>query len=139
MDLTVTVAGTADEFRSLFSWLTGEDELRGRFRLAGSSVPSGVMGPLTESLVVTLGPGGVSTALATALVTWLRHRTSDVTIKTQAPDGRAIEVSAKRVHGMNSTQVHEFAAGLAGMLSEPGGAAGGGPGGTAGGGPGVGG
>jgi hypothetical protein len=120
MDVIVAVEGPdgPDELRSLGTWLTGEEELRGRVRPAGSGARPGALGPLAETLVVALGPGSLATALASGLVTWLRHRTGDVMIKAQRPDGQTAELSAKRVHGMSSAQVRELVGELAGMLGE---------------------
>jgi hypothetical protein len=119
MDVSVTMTGpdAADELRSLYAWLTGEDELRGHARLVGASPPPGALGTTADALVVALGPGGVSAAVATALVAWLRQRTGDVVIKARGR-GTEVELSAKRVRGLDSAQLGELAQHLARELGE---------------------
>jgi hypothetical protein len=115
VDLIVTISGpdAGDETRSLHAWLADDEELRGRARLAGAAVQPGTLGPAAETLAVALGPGGVTAALATALVAWLRHRTSDVVITARGNDGRELQLSAKRVHGMSPERLSEFTTRLA--------------------------
>jgi len=76
----------------------------------------GELGSLTDALVVAAGSGGAITAIAGALVSWLRHRTTDLTIKITRPDGSALEVDGKRVRGVDSEQlnvmIEDLAAGL---------------------------
>lgn len=97
MEITVSVTceHEPDELRSLYGWLAGESELRGRVRLVQRPPQPGVLGSIPELLTVA-GPGG---ALATALIAWLRNRTSDVVCKVTRKDGTTVEVSAKRVRG----------------------------------------
>jgi hypothetical protein len=119
VDLIVAVSGPEadDETRSLHAWLSSDEELRGLARLAGAAEP-GTLGPAAETLAVALGPGGVTAALATALVAWLRHRTSDVTITARGNDGPELRLSAKRVHGMSPERLSELATRLASDLGE---------------------
>jgi membrane-associated two-gene conflict system component 1 (EACC1) len=120
VDISIDVTGqdTADGLRSLQALLAGEDELRGRTRLVQAAAPPGALGPLAESLAVALGPGGVSAAVAACLVTWLRQRSSDVVVRVRGGHGRTVEVSAKRVRGLDSSQLHNLARRLAGELAE---------------------
>ena len=122
MDMNIGVTGpeAADGLRSLYAWLAGEEELRGRVRLVQAGAPPGTLGPVTDSLAVALGPGGVSAAVAACLVAWLRQRSSDVVVKVRGQDGRAVEVSAKRVRGLDSSQLPGLARQLAGELAESG-------------------
>jgi Effector Associated Constant Component 1 len=103
MDLTVVISGpgAADEVRSLRGWLADDEELRGVARLDSAGAQPGTLGPAVETLAIALGPGGVSAALATSLVAWLRHRTSDVTISAPDSDGREVRLSATRVRGLD--------------------------------------
>src|SRR5215469_7461374 len=120
MDISIDVTGqdAADGLRSLQALLAGEDELHGRTRLVQSAAPPGTLGPLTESLAVALGPGGVSAAVAACVVTWLRQRSSDVVVRVRGGHGRSVEISAKRVRGLDSSQLHDLARRLAGELTE---------------------
>jgi len=120
MDISIDVTGqnAADGLRSLQALLAGEDELHGRTRLVQSAAPLGTLGPLTESLAVALGPGGVSAAVAACVVTWLRQRSSDVVVRVHGDHGRSVEVSAKRVRGLDSSQLHDLARRLADELTE---------------------
>ena len=120
MDISIDVTGqnAADGLRSLQALLAGEDELHGRTRLVQSAAPPGTLGPLTESLAVALGPGGVSAAVAACVVTWLRQRSSDVVVRVHGDHGRSVEVSAKRVRGLDSSQLHDLTRRLAGELTE---------------------
>lgn len=121
MDISFAVAGSgaADEVRSLHAWLAGEDEIRGRVRLVTGVPGPGVLGSAADSVAVALGPGGISAAVAVGLVTWLRQRRSDVVIRARARSGKVIELSAKRVHGLDSAQLREIAHWLAGELDVP--------------------
>jgi Effector Associated Constant Component 1 len=61
-------------------------------------------------------PGGVSAALATGLVWWLRQRTGDLVVRARGRGGQVVELSAKRVRGLNPTQLRELVHHLAGEL-----------------------
>lgn len=121
MDVNVTVSGpdSGDELRSLYTWLTGDDELRGRARLVTSSPPQGTLGSVAELLTVALGPGGISAALAAGLVAWLRQRTGDVTVTAWRHDGQKVELTARRVHGVDTGQLRDLIASLATEIEEP--------------------
>jgi Effector Associated Constant Component 1 len=121
MDVSIAVSGpdAADELRSLQAWLAEDEELRGRVRLAGGSPRPETLGPAAETLAIALGPGGLSASVATGLVAWLRHRTSDVTVVARGRAGREVRVSARRVRTMTPEQLRELAAILAAGLGEP--------------------
>ncbi|GIM89918.1 hypothetical protein Ato02nite_017110 [Paractinoplanes toevensis] len=78
----------------------------------------GEMGSLTDALVVAAGSGGAITALAGALISWLRHRTTDLTIKITMPDGRTLEVDGNRVRGVDSEQLNAMIEKLAAQLGD---------------------
>jgi hypothetical protein len=98
MDFSVSVAGTQapDELRSLYSWLMDEPELRGRVRLVERPPEPGVLGSVPELLQIAAGPGAAA-ALASAVIAWIRHRTTDVVYRFTRPDGTVIELSAARL------------------------------------------
>ncbi|NUS44046.1 MAG: hypothetical protein HOQ24_10210 [Mycobacteriaceae bacterium] len=115
MDVTLRVEArrTVDETHSLLDWLQADGALRGRVRQVRSEPPPGVLGPGVDSLVVALGPGGVATALATVLVTWIRRRTSDVTLKVTGPDGETYELNVTNVGNVDAAAVQNLARRLA--------------------------
>jgi hypothetical protein len=126
VDVVVAVEGlrAGDELRSLYGWLVGEDELRGRVHLKESAPDPGSLGTLPLGLEIVLAPGG-GAVLASAMVAWLRYRTSDLICRVTRPDGGVVEVSAKRVR--NSASVQALVAELSDSLRED---AAGGPGGA---------
>jgi Effector Associated Constant Component 1 len=109
VDIKVTLVGpqAGDEARELRHWLTYEAELRGRVRLIEPAPEPGSLGALVDTLVVSLGPGG-ATAFATALVSWIRHRTGDTRAVVRQPDGTQVEVSARRVRGLDAAAVRSI-------------------------------
>ncbi|WP_018549570.1 effector-associated constant component EACC1 [Streptomyces sp. LaPpAH-108] len=112
--LTVDGEAGADELRSLHAWLADVDELRGRAGLAESPPVPGTLGPVVDGVLVLLGPGGAVTALATAVVAWIRHRHSDVIVKVTRRGGASVELTGKRVQSLSSAELREFV----GLLSE---------------------
>lgn len=84
--------------RGLAAWLQREPELRGAVSVGGE-LSSDDLGPGYDLLTVALGGGGAITVLAASLKTWLSQpRRSDVRITINAPNGRSVEIDAKRVH-----------------------------------------
>lgn len=105
--VTVNIDGTGEagaDYVSLRASLVAEDELRGHVRMVNAAPAPGTLGIPPEALVVALGQGGAITVLASALVTWLRHRTTDVTIKITGKDGSRTEVHARQARGAVSLQ-----------------------------------
>jgi hypothetical protein len=105
--VTISIDG-ADEadagYALLRASLVAEDELRGHVRMLNAAPAPGTLGIPPEALVVSLGQGGAITVLASALVTWLRRRTTDVTIKITRRDGSQTEVHARQARGAVSLQ-----------------------------------
>ncbi|MFJ4851101.1 MULTISPECIES: hypothetical protein [unclassified Streptomyces] len=95
VDCSDAGAGAA-QLGELAEWLRFERELRGRVRLERAEIPSDRMGGLPEALVVALSSGGAVAVLAQAAVEWVRHRTSDVTLKVVRASGDSFEVSVQR-------------------------------------------
>jgi hypothetical protein len=114
VEVTLEVEGdrAADELRSLRAWLLDEDALRGHVRLVAGTVVPGTLGSGVEALAVILAPGGVATAVASVLIAWIRHRTSDVTLKVTRPDGTSYELSVTDVPDFGATAVADLAAQL---------------------------
>lgn len=116
--LVVEVVGdrSADELRSLRDWLVAEEELRGRVRLELSPPEPGALGSAVAALTVALGPGGVATAAASVLISWLRRRTGNVSVKMIRPDGTSTEFSVTNVSGLDATEVQRITAELSRSL-----------------------
>ena len=74
---------------------------------------------MTDALVVAVGSGGAVTALVGALVSWLRNRTTDLTVRIVRPDGSSLEVDGKRVRGVDAEQLRGLINDLAAELVAP--------------------
>jgi Effector Associated Constant Component 1 len=102
--VTISIEGPGADYASLRASLVAEDELRGQVRTLNAAPAPGTLGIPPEALVVALGQGGAATVLASALVTWLRRRTNEVTIRIIRKDGSRTEVHAKQARGAVSLQ-----------------------------------
>jgi hypothetical protein len=100
--------------RSLHDWLTGDGELA--VRLVESSPRAGELGAWTDSLAVVLAPGGAAAALAGSLVSWLRRRRSDLTVKIRRPDGAEVELSVTQLRGVEITELSAIVGSLQSWL-----------------------
>jgi hypothetical protein len=98
MEIYLDVSGSDREshLHALRSWLTGEDELRGRLTLRSHQIEAGQMGGILDVLVVALGSGGAGAVLAGSLSTWLTQRRVDLTVTVSTPDGRHVTVDVRR-------------------------------------------
>lgn len=100
----------------LAAWLEAEDALIGCVRRDPGPVPEGALGAGLEQLVMSVGSGGVATAMASVLIAWLRRRSGPVTVRVTRPDGITIEVQAEQVQKMKPeelrAQVNELAAAI---------------------------
>ncbi|WP_457511575.1 effector-associated constant component EACC1 [Streptomyces sp. TE33382] len=110
---------SAEELRSLQEWLASVEELRGRVTADEAPPPAGKLGPVLETLVVALGPGGAVTAFSVAVLAWLRTRRGDVRIKLTLP-GRSLEVTARRVSGLDAETLRQQVADMADTLAREG-------------------
>ncbi|GAB2944910.1 hypothetical protein ACFMQL_33350 [Nonomuraea fastidiosa] len=120
MDVTVIAEGSdrGDLLRSLRDWLSDAPELRGRIDGVERPPEPGTLGPLLEALSVALGPAGAVTAFVTGLVAWLRTRRGEVSIKVTLPDGTSLELTAKRVAGLDSTALQQQVTDVAALLKQ---------------------
>jgi hypothetical protein len=119
---TFAISGTglsAAELRSLRRWMLEVRSLNGPVDLRQAEPGPGEMGSLTDALIVAAGSGGAITAIAGALISWLRHRTTDLTIKITRPDGSTLEVDGKRVRGVDPDQLEAMIGELAARLGPP--------------------
>ena len=114
MDVTVSIVGaddgvgSAEQIRSLFGWLVQEEELRGRVRLVEARPEPGTLGAVPTELLVALAQGGTGTALASAVVAWIRHRTGEVSYTLTRSDGTSVKVTGKRVRDANVATLSEL-------------------------------
>lgn len=98
MQVLVECDDPAEGLSELSDWFGQEPELRGL--VSGDTTPRpGELGSMTHALVVAVGSGGVLSVLAASLKAFLAlPRRSDVKIKVSGrPDGRTVEIDAKRV------------------------------------------
>jgi Effector Associated Constant Component 1 len=109
----------AEQLRSLMEWLGNVEGLRGRVRAAEGPPVAGTLGPVLEAVMVALGPAGAATGLATVLVSWIRHRTSDIELQVSRSDGTSAMVSAKRVRGLGTDELREQVLYLTQVLNRP--------------------
>lgn len=98
VQLSVKGDEPVEELAELSDWLHQESELRGLVS-PGDAVPRpGELGALSDLLMVAVGSGGTLSVLAASLKVFLAQpRRSDVRIVVTAPDGRRVELDAKRV------------------------------------------
>jgi Effector Associated Constant Component 1 len=106
--------GTA-AMRSLEAWLAGHEELRGRVRPVVMASRPGTMGPVAEALVVTI-QGGVATAVASVLISWIRRQAGKVSVSATRPDGAKITLDAEHVRGVSAEEVGALVTQLAATL-----------------------
>ncbi|WP_189188832.1 effector-associated constant component EACC1 [Streptomyces albiflavescens] len=96
--LSVGCDDPVEGLAELSDWLGQEPELRGL--ISQSATPgAGELGSFPDALVVAVGSGGAVSVLAASLKAFLAlPRRSDVRIKVGGtPDGRTVEIDAKRV------------------------------------------
>jgi hypothetical protein len=89
---------TSDALRSLKGWLADDDELRGRVRVLAKPPPAGTLGDVADTLVAAAPLAGV---LVPAVVSWLRSRHSDLTLKIDRSDGGSVELTVNRLRRLD--------------------------------------
>ncbi len=99
----------------LAAWLADEGELRGCLRRVAAPVPMGVLGADLAQLAVSLTSGGAATALASAVIAWLKRRAGPVTVRVSR-DGSMIELSVSRVREMSAEDLQNQVDQLASMV-----------------------
>jgi hypothetical protein len=110
VDVRVSAEGEnpADELESLRDWLADAGELRGRVTGVEPPPPVGALGPVLDSVLIAMGPGGAAAAFATALVSWLRHRGGAVKIRVELSDGTAVRVDATDVRRFDVAELRSL-------------------------------
>ncbi|GAA5173568.1 hypothetical protein GCM10023321_75470 [Pseudonocardia eucalypti] len=114
MAVALRIDGSGDpaDLRSLNSWLSGRNELRGRVSRRSRAPEPGTMGSVTDVLVVALGPSGVAAALASVLISWIKQRTGEVTLRATCACGRETTIEAKQVPNPTPEAIADLAATL---------------------------
>jgi hypothetical protein len=105
VDVRVSIAGVdpVEGLPELASWLGSEPELRGRVKPEATAPTPGELGAVVDVLVAAVGGGGAVSVLAGSLRTYLSQpRHSEVRITVEGPDGRRVELDAKRVHDVEA-------------------------------------
>ena len=100
MDVLLSVEGedSGTGLEELASWLSNEPELRGLVTPAEAVPADGHLGVLSDALVAAVGSGGAISVLAASLKAFFAlPRRSDVKVTVSGPDGRRVEIDAKRV------------------------------------------
>jgi uncharacterized iron-regulated membrane protein len=110
--MLAVVDGDAGE---LAAWLADEGELRGCVRRVAAPVPMGVLGADLAQLAVSLTSGGAATALASAVIAWLKRRAGPVTVRVSR-DGSMIDLSVSRVREMSAEDLQKQVDQLASMV-----------------------
>ncbi|MFF9607391.1 hypothetical protein ACF1GY_34760 [Streptomyces sp. NPDC014684] len=105
----------------LHRWLQRHPELRGRLvRQPVPPPPPGTMGGSGEVLTLLLAPGGLTAALAAAVVAWLQNRRGDQTVTITLPDQTQITVASTKVRGLTAEATGDLAQRIAAVIEESG-------------------
>lgn len=96
--LSVESGDPAAGLQELSEWLSLEPQLRGLVTPETAAPKPGQLGVLADVLVAAVSSGGTVSVLAASLRAFLiQPRRADVRIVLSAPDGRRVEIDAKRV------------------------------------------
>ncbi|MEU1012284.1 hypothetical protein [Streptomyces sp. NPDC005890] len=111
------VAATDD----LHRWRQRDPRLRGRLvRHPAGPPPPGTLGGAGESLTLLSAPGGLTAALAAAVVGWLQNRRGDQTVTITLPDQPQITVVSTKVRGLTARATGDLAQRIAAAMEESG-------------------
>ena len=108
MEARISLVGgnPAADLESLDDWLQGEPELAGQVRVSARVPREGELGALADVLVAAVSSGGALSVLAASLYAWLSQpRRSDVRIRVEGDDGRAVEIDANRVNAQQAEEM----------------------------------
>ncbi|MFJ5112081.1 hypothetical protein ACIQAD_15775 [Streptomyces sp. NPDC088551] len=123
MRATLAVSGIGDDVAGASSdlrrWLGRHPDLRSQILREPARVPvPGSMGATGELVSLLLAPGGLTAALAAAVVAWLQNRRGNQTVTITLPDGTQVVVSSERVRGLDAAGSSELAQRVAGALEQ---------------------
>ena len=119
MHFTIRLHGDSgtDDLRELWSWLTDEEELRGRVTVTERAPDRGQMGSITDALVAALAPGGAVVVLVGAVLRWLRYRRGDLSVTVERGADK-VSVNATRVRGLDQAGVAALVREVANTLTD---------------------
>ncbi|MFI6927450.1 hypothetical protein ACIBIZ_46490 [Nonomuraea spiralis] len=119
MDILVVVDGEerSDELYSLRKEFSDDVELAGIAQDRISGPPADALGDIADALIIALAPGGLVTAAAAVLVTWIRNRKRSVSITLKRPDNAELRFQAETVRAIDGAKVREITAELAKWLN----------------------
>ncbi|MFJ1549762.1 hypothetical protein [Streptomyces sp. NPDC088246] len=120
MRITLEVGGPA-ETDDLRQWLRHDPGLRSAVGQAppGTPVPGSMNGGVAELIPVLLTPGGLTAAMAAAVVAWLQSRRGNQTVTITRPDGPQVTVTSERVRGLTAEGTGDLAQRVAEALQQP--------------------
>ena len=103
MAVRISIEGDdGDELRALNTWLSDEQELRGRVKLKQAPPRASDLGAIADSVVVAFGAGGAGTVLASSLITWLKTRRTTARLTVRTSD-RTVELELETVDDVEPT------------------------------------
>lgn len=76
-------------------------------------------GGAAELIPVLLTPGGLTAAVAAAVVAWLQSRRGNQTVTINRPDGTQVTVTSERVRGLTAEGAGDLAQRVAEALQQP--------------------
>ncbi|MGI5289560.1 effector-associated constant component EACC1 [Nonomuraea polychroma] len=100
----------------LARYLNGQHQLRGRAHAISERRQSGGINQSAGAIVAEVGPYAL--VVASALITWIRHRTSDTRVTVRRPDGAQLEISAQRVRRLGAKDLNALAQQIAEALND---------------------
>lgn len=93
-----------EDLRALRSWLSDEDELRGRIHLSEQPAQIGHMGGLADAVTIAVSGGGAATVAVRSLYAWLaqRQRGHRARLTFENGNGRRLEIEIDGLHNADA-------------------------------------
>ncbi|GAA1001951.1 hypothetical protein GCM10009555_107420 [Acrocarpospora macrocephala] len=118
MELTVTVeVGDRNELRDLYGRIKADRGLRSTARLVEGEPAPEELSTVTQALQIILGAGATVTGITGVVIAWLRHRSSEFTIRLHR-GGTELELTAKGLSTMDSAQIAQLTEKVAAALAD---------------------
>lgn len=122
MRVTLTIAAgggpPGDPERDLGRWLSEREQLRGRVSVVEQRSQPGALSDSVVTVIANLSSASVG-AFASALIAWIRHRTTDTRVTVRRADGTRWEISARRVRALNASEVTALVDQVGRLVGEP--------------------
>ncbi|MFE9909712.1 effector-associated constant component EACC1 [Streptomyces clavifer] len=120
MRITLGVGGPA-ETEDLRRWMRRDPVLRSAVGQVRPTVtaPDTMSGGAAELVTVLLAPGGLTAAVAAAIVAWLQGKRGNQTVTITRPDGTQVTVTSEGVRGLTSEASGDLAHRVAELLLPP--------------------